>query len=128
MGDHITAESVHPAEERFQRVNIHVESPGVVAHILENHFVAQCFIIPSVHIIHVCLFTVGDIVGCTEKGTIVLIKGQQDVSQIRIIQAAIPSGCVRFCGMILKIFSREPTMWTPLSTIRYSILTVRANN
>lgn len=80
VGDHITAEGVHLGEKRFQRINIHAESPSIVAHILEDHLIAESLIILPIHLVHVIFFTMGNVMGCTKEGTVILIKGQQNVA------------------------------------------------
>ena len=80
VGDHITAEGVHFGEERLQRVNIHPESTSIVAHILEDHLIAESLVILSVHCVHMIFFTVGNVMGCTKECAVILIEGQQNVA------------------------------------------------
>ena len=80
VGDHITAEGVHFGEERLQRVNIHPESTSIVAHILEDHLIAESLIILPIHLVHVIFFSVGNVMGCTKECAVILIEGQQNVA------------------------------------------------
>ena len=78
----ITAESVHLSKEGFQRINIHSESPSIVAHILEDHLITESLVVLPVHFVHMILFTVRNVVGCPKQGTIILVKRQQNIAQI----------------------------------------------